>query len=135
MAFNAEKISPIDFKPSVGVGVSLPFNANSVFNITFTTKEAIKNNLINWFLTNRGERPLNPNFGGNLRQYLFTQITDNNLDFLQEDIQAQVNTYFPSINIDLLEVTSQPDLNIINVLLKYNVQNTNINDSLNITFD
>ena len=135
MAYNAQTISPIDFKPSVGVGVSLPFNANSVFNITFTTKEAIKNNLINWFLTNRGERPLNPNFGGNLRQYLFTQITDNNLDFLQEDIQAQVNTYFPSINIDLLEVTSQPDLNIINVLLKYNVQNTNINDSLNITFD
>ncbi len=135
MAYNAEKISPIDFKPSVGVGVSLPLNGKACFNTTFTTQEAIKNNLINWFLTNRGERPLNPNFGGNLREFLFTQITDNNLDFLQEDIQAQINTYFPNINVDRLEVTSQPDLNIINVLLKYNVQNTNINDSLNITFD
>lgn len=135
MAYNAEKISPLDFRPSVGVGINLPLNGKACFNTTFTTQEAIKNNLINWFLTNKGERPLNPNFGGNLREFLFTQITDNNLDFLQEDIQAQINTYFPNINVDRLEVTSQPDLNTINVLLKYNVQNTNINDSLNITFD
>ena len=135
MAYNAEKISPLDFRPSVGVGINLPLNGRACFSTTFTTQEAIKNNLINWFLTNRGERPLNPNFGGNLREFLFTQITDNNLDFLQEDIQAQINTYFPNINVDRLEVTSQPDLNTINVLLKYNVQNTNINDSLNITFD
>ena len=135
MAYNAEKISPLDFRPSVGVGINLPLNGRACFNTTFTTQEAIKNNLINWFLTNRGERPLNPNFGGNLREFLFTQITDNNLDFLQEDIQAQINTYFPNINVDRLEVTSQPDLNTINVLLEYNVQNTNINDSLNITFD
>ncbi len=135
MAYNAQKISPIDFKPSVGVGINLPLNGKACFNTTFTTKEAVKNNLINWFLTNRGERPLNPTFGGNLRQYIFTQITDDNLDFLQEDLQAQVNDYFPNINIDRLEVTSQPDLNIINVLLEYNIQNTNINDSLNIIFD
>ena len=135
MAYNAEKISPLDFRPSVGVGINLPLNGRACFNTTFTTQEAIKNNLINWFLTNRGERPLNPNFGGNLREFLFTQITDNNLDFLQEGIQAQINTYFPNINVDRLEVTSQPDLNTINVLLEYNVQNTNINDSLNITFD
>jgi len=135
MAYNAQKIPPIDFKPSVGVGINLPLNGKACFNTTFTTQEAIKNNLINWFLTNKGERPLNPNFGGNLREFLFTQITDDNLDFLQEDIQSQINTYFPNINVDRLEVTSQPDLNIINVLLKYNVQNTNINDSLNITFD
>lgn len=135
MAYNAQQISPIDFQPSVGVGVSLPFNGKACFNTTYTTKEAIKNNLINWFLTNQGERPLNPNYGGNLRQYIFRQITDNTLDFIEEDIQAQLNTYFPSINIDSLEITSQPDINTINVVLKYNVQNTNINDSLNITFD
>ena len=48
MAYNAQKIPPIDFKPSVGVGVNLPFNGNACFNITFTTQEATKNNLINW---------------------------------------------------------------------------------------
>ncbi len=53
MAFGAKKIAPIDLKPSVGVGVGLPFNAPGVFRTTYTTKEATKNNLINFFLTNQ----------------------------------------------------------------------------------
>ena len=135
MAYNAQQISPIDFKPSVGVGVSLPFNGNSCFNTTFTTQEAIKSNLVNWFLTNQGERPLNPNFGGNLRQFLFQQISEDTLEFLEEDIQSQLSTVFPSVIVDSLEVTTNPDYNSITVVLKYSVESTNISDELNITFD
>ena len=118
MAYNAQQISPIDFRPSVGVGVSLPFNGNSCFNTTFTTQEAIKSNLVNWFLTNQGERPLNPNFGGNLRQFLFQQISEDTLEFLEEDIQSQLSTAFPSVIVDSLEVTTNPDYNSITVVLK-----------------
>jgi|TARA_R110000803_G_scaffold48327_4_gene100409 phage baseplate assembly protein W len=135
MAYNAQTISPIDFKPSVGVGVSLPFNGKSCFNTTFTTQEAIKSNLINWFLTNQGERPLNPNFGGNLRQFLFQQISEDTLEFLEEDIQSQLGTYFPSVIVENLEISTQPDRQTIDVLLKYSVQSTSITDELNITFD
>jgi phage baseplate assembly protein W len=135
MAYNAQQISPIDFRPSVGVGVSLPFNGNSCFNTTFTTQEAIKSNLVNWFLTNQGERPLNPNFGGNLRQFLFQQISEDTLEFLEEDIQSQLSTVFPSVIVDSLEVTTNPDYNSITVVLKYSVESTNISDELNITFD
>jgi phage baseplate assembly protein W len=135
MAYNAQQISPIDFKPSVGVGVSLPFNGNSCFNTTFTTQEAVKSNLVNWFLTNQGERPLNPNFGGNLRQFLFQQISEDTLEFLEEDIQSQLSTVFPSVIVDSLEVTTNPDYNSITVVLKYSVESTNISDELNITFD
>jgi phage baseplate assembly protein W len=135
MAYNAQQISPIDFRPSVGVGVSLPFNGNSCFNTTFTTQEAIKSNLVNWFLTNQGERPLNPNFGGNLRQFLFQQISEDTIEFLEEDIQSQLSTVFPSVIVDSLEVTTNPDYNSITVVLKYSVESTNISDELNITFD
>jgi len=135
MAYNAQQISPIDFRPSVGVGVSLPFNGNSCFNTTFTTQESIKSNLVNWFLTNQGERPLNPNFGGNLRQFLFQQISEDTLEFLEEDIQSQLSTAFPSVIVDSLEVTTNPDYNSITVVLKYSVESTNISDELNITFD
>ena len=47
MAFGAKKIFPIDTKPGTGVGVAIPFNAPGVFKTTYTTKEAVKNNLIN----------------------------------------------------------------------------------------
>lgn len=134
MAFNAQQIFPIDFDKSVAVGVNIPFNAPSCFKPNYTTKEAIKNNLINFFLTNPGERPLNPTFGGGLRAFIFEQITTDNLDFLQEGIQDQLNIFFPSINVESLEILKQEDLNTIIVSLSYSIKNTNINDTLEISF-
>ena len=134
MAFNAQQIFPIDFDKSVAVGVNIPFNAPSCFRPNYTTKEAIKNNLINFFLTNPGERPLNPTFGGGLRAFIFEQISDDNLEFLQEGIQDQLGIFFPSINIENLEVLKQEDLNTIIVSLDYSIKNTNINDTLEISF-
>jgi phage baseplate assembly protein W len=135
MAYNAQKISPINFSPSVGVGVSLPLNGKSVFKSTFTTREAVKNNLINWFLTNNGERPLNPGFGGNLRRFIFEQINQGNLEFLQEDLQSQISTFFPSIVISNLDVLSYPDSNQIEVQILYSIKGTNSTDEINITFN
>ena len=135
MAFNAQKISPIDFNKSAAVGVDLPFSAPGVFKSNYTTAAAIKNNLINYFLTNPGERPLNPNFGGGLRSFIFEQIQDDNLDFLKQSIQSNLNNFFPTINILDLNILKNIDNNNISVSLDYSVKNTGINDSLNIDFE
>ena len=134
MAFEAQQIFPIDFNKSDAVGVDLPFNAPGVFRSNFTTKQAIKNNLINYFLTNPGERPLNPNFGGGLRSFIFEQISTDNLDFLKERISNDLRTFFSNIEINNLEILRQEDLNTITVSLTYSVINTNINDTLEIDF-
>ena len=47
MAFEVRKIDPRDLQPRTAIGVSLPFSGKAVFNSTFTSAEAIKNNLIN----------------------------------------------------------------------------------------
>ena len=134
MAFDAQQIFPIDFDKSAAVGVDIPFNAPGVFRPNYTTKAAIKNNLINYFLTNSGERPLNPSFGGGLRAFIFQQITTDNLDFLEERIQQDLNTFFPNVAVGNLEILRQEDLNTITVSLTYNVINTNISDTLEIDF-
>ena len=134
MAFEAQQIFPIDFNKSAAVGIDLPFNAPGVFRSNFTTKQAIKNNLINYFLTNPGERPLNPSFGGGLRSFIFEQIATDNLDFLKERISSDLAAFFPNISIDKLEVLKQDDLNTITVSLTYSVVNTNISDTLEIDF-
>ena len=64
MAYGAKKIFPIDKKPRVAIGVGIPFNQPGVFSSTYLTQDAIKTNLINYFLTNAGERYMNPSFGG-----------------------------------------------------------------------
>ena len=135
MAFGAQKIFPIDTKPGTAVGVSLNFNNPGVFQSTYLTKDAIKNNLINYFLTNQTERYLNPNFGGNLRKYLFEQINSNTTDFLKEDIQQQINLYFPNVIVSSLDVIEYTDTNQIVVTLKYTIADTNISDQLDIAFN
>jgi phage baseplate assembly protein W len=134
MAFGAKRIYPIDTKPGTGVGVAIPFNAPGVFRTTYTTKEATKSNLINFFLTNKGERYLNPLFGGGLRAFLFQQIAEGNTEDLKQDIQQQLGLYFPQVVIASLDIDSYPDINQINIILKYNVIDTGINDTIEIAF-
>jgi len=134
MAFNPIQIYPIDFNNRAAVGVDIPFSSPSVFRPNYTTKDAIKNNLINYFLTNRGERFLNPTFGGGLREFIFEQITSGNLDFLEERISSDLSSFFPNVQVNNLEITSQEDRNSINIILDYNIIRTNIEDTLEIEF-
>lgn len=134
MAFGAKRIFPLDTKPGTAIGVVIPFNSPSVFFSTYTTKDAIRNNLLNFFLTNKTERYLNNNFGANLRAFIFEQITSGNLDFLKEDIQNLLGIYFPNVKVENLEIQQSPDNNEINIILTYSIINTGISDEVQIIF-
>ena len=135
MAFGAQKIFPIDTNPGTAVGIAIPFNAPGVFYSTYTTKDAVRNNLLNFFLTNPPERYLNPTFGSGLRAFIFEQITTGNLDGLKENIQAQLSLYFPNVTVASLEIFQDPDINTITVSLTYNVIDTAISDEIQIAFN
>ena len=120
MAFNPIQIYPIDLEDSVAIGVNIPFSAPSVFTSNYQTKDAIKNNLLNFFLTNKGERPLNPSFGGGLRAFIFEQITNDNLDFLKEDVEQKLTNYFPNVKIEDLTVTGVGE-HSVKIMLKYSI--------------
>jgi phage baseplate assembly protein W len=135
MAFGAVQIYPNDTRARVGIGVDIPFNEGGVFTPNYTTKEAIKNNLINYFLTNPGERPGNPTYGGGLRNFIFTNIDSENLDFLKDDINEKLKSQFPNILIYSVIVTGNFDHNEVQVAIKYAVQNTSITDDLTLSFE
>ena len=134
MAFGAKKIFPIDQRPGTAVGISIPFNAPNVFSSTYTTKDAIRNNLLNFFLTNTSERYLNPNFGSNLRALLFEQITTGNLEFLQQNIQNLIAKYFSNINVENIDITPQQDSNEVFAKITYSIIDTGIVDNIQIGF-
>lgn len=134
MAFGAINKFPNDTRPRVGIGVNIPFNEGGVFTPNYTTAESIKNNLINYFLTNPGERPGNPEFGGGLRAFIFEQITEGSLDYLKEDVANKIKIKFPNIDVDELNVLSSPDNNEVTVQLYYSVTNTSIEDELVLNF-
>jgi phage baseplate assembly protein W len=130
MPYNAQQIPVLDLKPGRAIGVALPFNGPACFKSTYTTSEAVKANLIDWFLTNRGERPLNPTYGGNLRQYIFDQISQGTLTDIESDVRSQLARVFPTVNVQRLDVLAQPDSNLITVQIYYNVVNTTISGEL-----
>ena len=134
MAVGAVRKFPNDTRQRVGIGVDIPFSSGGVFTPNYTTKEAIKNNIINYFLTNPGERPANPLFGGGLRNFIFEQINFENLDFLKEDINTKLQQFFPDVVINEVEVIGNEDKNEVVVNLQYAVSNTGIEDELNLSF-
>jgi|TARA_R110001606_G_C15370475_1_gene649477 phage baseplate assembly protein W len=135
MAFNAKRINPIDQQPSKAVGVSLPFSGKAVFNSTFETKEAIKSNLINYLLTGRGERYMNPTFGSGLRNQMFTNVNRENLSTLEVQIAQELEDFFPSLSISKLNITGVPDSNMISLSLNFLIRDTLVQDELTINFE
>jgi phage baseplate assembly protein W len=123
---------PIDLDARKAVGFGFPLNGNAVFVPTYQTRDQIKANLVNYILTNFGERVFNPGFGGNLRNLIFEGIIDSTLEEIQFRIQNSISIYFPQISISQIQFDTQPDENTINFTLTYQIINFGITDSVNI---
>jgi hypothetical protein len=132
MPFNPQQINPVDLNPNVAVGVNLPFSGPAVFTQNYLTSQATKNNIINYFLTNPGDIPLNPAFGGGLRNFIFEQIAEGTLNGLKENISDKMENIFPEVIVDSINVLRNDDLNEVIIQMKYSIANSNITD--NITF-
>lgn len=126
---------PADLNKNQALGVGLPFNSTAVFNQNFTTKDQTKSNLINFFLTNKGERPFRPNFGANLRADIFQATTESDYDLLKEKIAFEISQNFPNINLDEVNIVGSEDLNTIRVTISYSIKSFGITDELNLTFE
>lgn len=134
MAYNVQRINPLDLQPRKAVGVSLPFDGRAVFHSTYTSKDATKANLINFFLTGKNERVFNVDFGAGLRNELFENITPEKIEQLRLNITENLRLYFPRVIVSRLELTATPDQNTITFALNYSVAQTNIQDELSINF-
>lgn len=135
MAYNIININPLDLQPSKGVGIKIPFDGSTGLNITYTTKEATKSNILNFLLTGKRERIMNPNFGAGIREQLFEQITSNNIENIEDIIKFGLNDYFPQVQLNNLTINSFPDQNIIQIYFSYSIRNTNIQDEIIINFN
>jgi phage baseplate assembly protein W len=141
MAIRIANQNPLDLNQRVAVGVSIPFNGGvtntgtplytgsgfnpslttgtSVFNSTYTTVDQIKSNIVNFLLTNSGERILNPNFGGNLQNQLFENITEENLRGLEILIKNLIKDNFPSVVVNDVFLSPIYDENAIQLSINY----------------
>ena len=123
MAYRIPNKNPIDVGSRVAIGVSIPFNAPQVFTQTYTTQEQIRSNIINYILTDKGERIFNPTFGSNIRKSVFENITQDLLQTLEVTLNDDLSSYFPNVNFTDITITPNYDENIIGISIKYSIYN------------
>jgi len=123
---------PLPNSGSAALGFSFPMSGGAVFNPTYTTKEVIRANLLNWLLTNKGDRVMKPNFGANLIDFIGEGIVDGTTSALEARIRDNISIEFPSIVVKSVNFDNQPDNNIINLYVNYMIQNIGEEDQINI---
>jgi phage baseplate assembly protein W len=131
------RVNPLDLQKNIAIGVSLPFGrsgTNQLFNKTYSTKEQIKSNFINLLLTSKGERILNPEFGSELRQLLFENITSPTEENIKNAIITSADIYIPEIQIIDININNEYDANTINVTIDYILRISNTADQITISF-
>jgi phage baseplate assembly protein W len=77
---------------------------NRLFAMNKNPKDAVKTELIMLLLTEQGERWYSPDYGTNLRKYLFEmgdEITDA---LIIQDIKASVKRFLPRLTIANVEI-------------------------------
>jgi phage baseplate assembly protein W len=129
------RVNPLDLQKNIAIGVSLPFNAPGVFYSTYTTKDQIKSNLVNLLLTDIGERVMNPNFGCNLKRYLFENINDVNAEKVKNAVLSSVGFYIPEITVTSIAVTPNTDYNSIDVSVNYVLNISQTPDEITVQFN
>jgi len=124
-------ISTVDLNPKQGIGLDLPFEGNRLFNVNYLTKDQVKANLINLFLTSPGERLQNPFFGVGLKRLLFeNEINEQKIESL---IEGQVQTYIPDINIENINLDVMNDENKLTITFTYSFKFESTPQQLEIT--
>lgn len=110
------------------IGIGVPFIEKGVFTSTFTTKQQVKNQLVNYILTNPGERFFDPAFGSGIRLLLFEQNV--NLDSIGDKLQDGIERYVQNIKVKSVDVVGE-DSNNINIVVNYSIFNQE--DTINVT--
>jgi len=129
------RVNPLDLQKNIAIGVSLPFNAPGVFYSTYTTKDQIKSNLVNLLLTSVGERVMNPNFGCELKRFVFEGINENNISDLKISINNSISLYIPEITVSSIDVISNKDSNLIDITVSYVLNISNNADQVTVQFN
>ena len=80
---------------------------------------AVKNSLRNMFITNRGEKLLNPYFGIGLASFVFDQVTQSTAKIIGDAILTNINTFEPRVQVNRVNVIANEDDNsyTINIIV------------------
>lgn len=83
--------------------------------------QAIKNSIVNAFLTAPGDKILNPTYGIDLRRFLFEPIDDFTTEIIKDDIQTNLPLMEPRITVENIYIDADEEENQYDIEIQINV--------------
>ena len=106
-----------DFKKNLEVS---PLSQDLTLN---KDEDAVKESIKNLILTDRGERLMQPNLGGNIQAMLFENLTPSVLKLIEENVRTTISLYEPRAELQDVTVTSNIDDNAVKIRITFYIKN------------
>ncbi len=121
------------------INIDFPFKDSKkgfYLELNQTDKDAIRADLLHLLLTNKGERLYLPDFGSDLRKYIFEPNDNVTHSSIKDNLNDTISKYIPNLTVDSIEFENNDLEEAIVVVLTYTVSEgtfTNT-DTVTLTF-
>jgi len=119
------------------IGLEVPFTRgnNGYFQQTFDTNSQVKQNLLNFLKTKKGERRMFPQFGTKLYDVAFEQIDETTIEITKNIINEEIKYWVPEVTIEKIIISDKSDRENtdgykIYISLDFIINKTNESDNL-----
>jgi phage baseplate assembly protein W len=77
---------------------------------------------------------MNPNFGCNLRRFLFSGITNENISLLKDNLINKISIYVPEITVTDIILAPDTDNNLLDLTIDYYLKISQTPDKVKVQF-
>lgn len=118
------------------INIDFPFKDSPegfYFNLNATDADAVRADLLHLLLTNKGERLYMPDFGSDLKKYIFEPNDDVTHEQIKDNLNQTIKRYMPNLIINDITFKKDSIEELIIVELTYTVTDGTFNSSDTVT--
>ena len=121
------------------INIDFPFKDSPegfYFNLNATDADAVRADLLHLLLTNKGERLYMPDFGSDLKKYIFEPNDGVTHSEIKDNLNETIKRYMPNLIINDISFKNDTIEELIIVELTYTVTDGTFNstDTVTLTF-
>ena len=106
--------------------INITFKKHPVTDDLVVSRDAsaIKQAIVNLLLTNKGERLMNPDYGSDIRSYLFEPLDYGTANAITTNIRYSIDRWEPRITVSRIKAYPNFDDNGFDVEMTYEIRGT-----------
>ena len=121
------------------ININFPFQDSSkgyYLDMTETSRDAVRSDLLHLLLTNKGERLYLPEFGSDLKKYIFEPNDKITQDEIKDNLNQTIKEYLPNLQINKVVFENMDIEESIKVIISFTITEGvfNSQDTVEITF-